>query len=67
MRTITGLGDRLLARLAPKALAHATVCHTEYVCKVAATSKCPRNVVRLRRLVCTDGSTGRWLDAGCCY
>lgn len=66
MRTITGLGDRLLARLAPKASAHATVCHSEYICKRAGTSSCPTELVRLRRLVCTDGSTGRWVGAGCC-
>lgn len=67
MRIITGLGDRLLARLVPNTRAHATVCHSEYVCKLAGTSSCPKKVVRLRRLVCTDGSTGKWVDAGCCY
>ena len=66
MKAVTGLGDRLLARLVPKARAAAVVCYPQYVCKYVESSKCPKNAVQFSRLSCTNGSTSPWRNVGCC-
>ncbi|MEV0646616.1 hypothetical protein AB0I28_15265 [Phytomonospora sp. NPDC050363] len=64
MKTLGGFGDRLLARLVPKARAHATVCFFEHVCKPHFS--CVKTGVRVQRKVCTNGYKGPWVAAGCC-
>lgn len=64
MKALTTIGDRLLARLVPRAEARADDC--QYVRDCLVRTACSSNYGKYERLMCAGGHVGRWVYIGCC-